>query len=335
MLTFLTGLIASMAHVATGPDHLAAVTPLAIDSRKKSWIIGFSWGLGHTAGMLLIGALFIVFKEFLPIEAISKHSESVIGILLIGIGIWALARMYRRHTHGYIPHVHFHTKPFLYPHIHKHTHPVPLIDDIPVDQLQPEHPHDHHHGPYHHLHGDDSHDRHQHSDEKHEHSHDGHEHSHEKHVPFEVGDTHSHEKHAHLHGVHDHKHDHHHHDHDPDHKHGHAHILDYGHGHAHTGKVKQNAFSAFLIGTVHGFAGFSHLFALLPSLALPTIWASVIYVIAFASGTIFTMVAFAFILGIVAHRSEAKEKLQFLKWFSLTGALLAIAIGVLWIFHPI
>ena len=86
MLTFLTGFIASVAHVATGPDHLAAVTPLAIDSRKKSWMIGFSWGFGHTVGMLLIGALFLVFKEFLPIEAISKHSDTAIGFLLIGIG---------------------------------------------------------------------------------------------------------------------------------------------------------------------------------------------------------------------------------------------------------
>ena len=99
--------------------------------------------------------------------------------------------------------------------------------------------------------------------------------------------------------------------------------------------MKQNAFSAFLIGTVHGFAGFSHLFALLPSLALPSLWASIIYVVAFATGTILTMISFAFILGIVAHRSEAKDKLHFLKWFSFTGAILAIAIGVLWIFNPI
>jgi len=90
MLIFITGFIASMAHVVTGPDHLAAVTPLAIDSRKKSWIIGFSWGLGHTIGMLLIGGLFILFKEFLPVEAISKHSETVIGFLLFCAFIFAI-----------------------------------------------------------------------------------------------------------------------------------------------------------------------------------------------------------------------------------------------------
>lgn len=296
MLTFLTGFVASMAHVATGPDHLAAVTPLAIDSRKKSWIIGFSWGLGHTTGMLLIGILFILFKEVLPIEAISKHSDTVIGFLLIGIGGWALMKRYLQHSHGYKPHGHFHYKPFLYAHIHKHTHP-----STPSASHHHDHGHDHSHD-----HGHDHHDHH------HGHSHDGaHQHDHD----------HSHEGHENAPHqgfvVHD------------------RHPVDYGHGHSHSGIVKQNAFSAFLIGVIHGFAGFSHLFALLPSLALPTIMASVIYITAFASGTILTMVAFAFILGIVAHRSEVKKKEQFLKWFSITGAVMAIAIGILWIFNPI
>jgi hypothetical protein len=119
MLTFLTGFIASVAHVATGPDHLAAVAPLAIDSRKRSWVIGLSWGIGHTLGMMLIGLLFILFKEFLPVEVISKNSDMVIGFLLIGIGSWAIYRTYRRHSHGNKPHTHFHTQPYLYAHVHK------------------------------------------------------------------------------------------------------------------------------------------------------------------------------------------------------------------------
>ena len=237
LLTFLTGFIASVAHVVTGPDHLAAVTPLAIDSRKKSWMVGLSWGLGHTVGMILIGLLYILFKEFLPIEAISKHSDTVIGFLLICIGCLALLRTYKQHRHNDRPHAHFHSNPFLYTHIHKHSHKI-----------------------------------------------------------------------------------------SPD--------VDPEHGHGHTGKVKQNALSALGIGIIHGFAGFSHLFALLPSLALPTVWDSAIYIIAFATGTILTMIFFAFILGIVAFQSAIKNKKVFLKWFTLTGAVLAIAIGFIWIFHP-
>ena len=109
----------------------------------------------------------------------------------------------------------------------------------------------------------------------------------------------------------------------------------HGHEHQPNGTVKQNAFTALSIGIVHGFAGFSHLFALLPSLALPTIWASVIYIVAFASGTIMAMMIFAFLLGIVAFQSVVKDKQVFLKWFTLGGAILAIAIGILWIFNPI
>jgi ABC-type nickel/cobalt efflux system permease component RcnA len=233
MLTFLTGIIASVAHVVTGPDHLAAVTPLAIDSRRKSWAIGLSWGIGHTLGMMLIGLLFILFKEVLPVEAISRHSDTMIGCLLICIGTWAIFRTYRRHSHRNKPHTHFHTRPFLYAHIHRHTH-----DDSPA------------------------------------------------------------------------------------------------HDHTHSETVKQNVFTALFIGTIHGFAGFSHLFALLPSLALPTVWDSVIYLIAFASGTICTMIFFAFLLGMVAFRSVVKDRHLFLKWFTLGGGFLAIAVGILWLIHP-
>ena len=271
MLSFLTGFLASIAHVATGPDHFAAVTPLAIDSRKKSWVIGFSWGFGHTTGMLLIGFLFIFLKDYLPFGLISKHSETIIGFLLIGIGIWSLVRIYHEHSHGYRPHAHFHTKPFLYAHIHKHTHVAPDVE-------KSHHEHSHNHP----------------LDQKHS-----------------SGDIY-------YRGavIHDRR------------------PFDQNHGHEHSGKVKQNVLSAFLIGIFHGFAGFSHLFTLLPSLAFPTFTDSVVYVVAFASGTILTMVTFAFILGIVAHRSVVNDKQQFLKWFSMTGAILAIVIGILWIFHP-
>ena len=48
-LTFpiIAGIIASMLHVISGPDHLAAVMPFAIESKKKAWKIGLFWGFGH------------------------------------------------------------------------------------------------------------------------------------------------------------------------------------------------------------------------------------------------------------------------------------------------
>ncbi len=116
----LAGILASMLHVISGPDHLAAVTPLVIETKRKAWKIGLSWGLGHLAGMLLIGILFLVFKEYIPVEAISEHSEQMVAIVLIGVGFWAFYRIFKaQKTHK---HPHIHTEKEAYIHIHKHEH---------------------------------------------------------------------------------------------------------------------------------------------------------------------------------------------------------------------
>ncbi len=98
-LTFLLGIVASATHVMTGPDHLAAVTPLAIENKKKSWLIGMSWGIGHTTGLLLIGGLFYLFREMFPVKIISEYSEVVVGIILVIIGMWAFYKLLNKNRH--------------------------------------------------------------------------------------------------------------------------------------------------------------------------------------------------------------------------------------------
>ncbi len=93
MIHLIEGIIASSLHVISGPDHLAAVTPIAIESKSKSWLIGFFWGLGHTAGVILIGILFMLFREVIPINKISTYSEQIVGIVLVAIGVWALLKI--------------------------------------------------------------------------------------------------------------------------------------------------------------------------------------------------------------------------------------------------
>lgn len=104
-LPFFAGTAASVLHVVSGPDHLAAVTPLAIETRRKVWRIGLYWGFGHLTGMLLIGVLFLLFKEYIPLEKISEHSEQLVGFVLIAIGVWALISIFYRtkkqHTHSH------------------------------------------------------------------------------------------------------------------------------------------------------------------------------------------------------------------------------------------
>ena len=53
------GCIAAVLHVLMGPDHLAAVAPFAIESKRRAWKIGLFWGLGQVFGMLLIGSLIL------------------------------------------------------------------------------------------------------------------------------------------------------------------------------------------------------------------------------------------------------------------------------------
>lgn len=103
MISFLTGISASVLHVISGPDHLAAVTPLALKSRLKSWLIGLFWGIGHTIGALLIGVLFLFLRDLIPVEIISEHSEQLVGFILIVIGVWALYKLRKVSDHHH-PH---------------------------------------------------------------------------------------------------------------------------------------------------------------------------------------------------------------------------------------
>ena len=116
----LIGIFASILHVWAGPDHLAAVTPLVFDSKKGHWKIGAFWGIGHLTGMLMIGFLFYLFKDFIPIQSISSYSEQIVGVILIGLGIWSFLRIKSEHKHQH-SHPHLHSDEFHdFVHVHEH-----------------------------------------------------------------------------------------------------------------------------------------------------------------------------------------------------------------------
>ncbi len=119
-LPLLSGVIMSIIHVVSGPDHLAAVTPLAISSKKKSWAIGMIWGIGHVLGMLILGVVFILIKDQITIDLISGYGEFIVGFLLIAIGLWALIRLRKNHG-GHQGHIHPHVHDEEV-HIHRHSH---------------------------------------------------------------------------------------------------------------------------------------------------------------------------------------------------------------------
>ena len=115
MLTLLTGAVAGMFHVLSGPDHLAAVAPLAVADRRRGWLAGWTWGLGHTAGVVVVAVLAVLLRDVIPpVDELSAWSERIVGIALIALGFWALRRSTRlqsaAHTHGATQHEHLHVQ---------------------------------------------------------------------------------------------------------------------------------------------------------------------------------------------------------------------------------
>ena len=119
----LVGRLAGGIHVFAGADHLAAVAPLAARGRGVAWRAGFRWGLGHAAGVTIVGAAAIALEDVLPVEALTSWSERVVGVVLIAIGVWAGTRALaalrsdretadhvhdHAHGHGEAPHGHGH-----------------------------------------------------------------------------------------------------------------------------------------------------------------------------------------------------------------------------------
>jgi hypothetical protein len=220
------GLAAGLVHVLSGPDHLVAIAPLAADEDRPHWRAGFQWGLGHTAGVLVVGLLLLLFRELLPIDLISAYSERLVGIALIGVGLWGAYRATRlqvhRHDHGAV-----------------HAH-VKTSDTAPKAV-------------------------------EHERQH----------------------RHPHL------------------------------HGHARTR-------ASFAMGLLHGLAGTSHLFGVLPALALPTRIDAGMYLSGFGVGAVAAMTAFAALVGVVAGGAE-RRSLDAYRGMLYACSFSALLVGGFWL----
>ncbi len=104
---------------ALDTDHLVAVA--AIVSERKSMLssslVGALWGIGHTASLLAVGLILLLFHIQLP-ASFSQFMEFVVAIMLVFLGIMAIWKVVRAdsihiHQHKHDGHTHAH------PHIHK------------------------------------------------------------------------------------------------------------------------------------------------------------------------------------------------------------------------
>ena len=99
MIAAITGFLAGTIHVWSGPDHLAAIAPLAVRKQRRGWLPGARWGLGHSAGVAVVGLLSLWLRDLLPVNLLSTWGERLVGVMLFGIGLWALRKALTIHAH--------------------------------------------------------------------------------------------------------------------------------------------------------------------------------------------------------------------------------------------
>ena len=219
MLTpLLAGVAAGALHALSGPDHLAAITPLSISEERGAWRVGLRWGLGHAAGVAVVGVLLLTFHQFLDLDRFSFWSERLVGVVLIGLGIWGLRQAGSKWVHS-----------------HRHEH-----DD----------------GSHAHIHF---------------------------HPPRQAESPNAHD-------------------------------------HSHT---------AFAVGLLHGFAGTTHLFGLIPALALPTQFAAV-YLGGYGVGNLLAMGGFAWLVGWAGARLS-DSGVRAYRFVLAAFSVAAIGVGVAWL----
>jgi ABC-type nickel/cobalt efflux system permease component RcnA len=132
IVALIGGWIAGMLHVWSGPDHLAAIAPLAARRPRRAWVSGARWGFGHSAGVAAVGLLSLWLRDLLPVNLLSSWGERLVGVMLFGIGLWGLRKAFNKKVHSHEHqhdgerhlHVHVHSKhvPHQRAEAHGHSH---------------------------------------------------------------------------------------------------------------------------------------------------------------------------------------------------------------------
>jgi ABC-type nickel/cobalt efflux system permease component RcnA len=113
LVTLLTAVVLGFIH-ALEVDHMVAVT--AFVSRRPALAVaarfGFRWGLGHTLAVLAAGTVLLV-TGLRWSERYERLAETLVGLMLVGVGLWAIRATRNLHLHppaehGDHAHLHMH-----------------------------------------------------------------------------------------------------------------------------------------------------------------------------------------------------------------------------------
>ena len=118
LISTLTGFAAGAVHVVSGADHMVAMAPSAISKPKVALIDGLAWGIGHSAGVLILSVLGILAKDLVNIELMSSYAEFLVGISLLIVGLLAIRTSLRVNIHM---HQHMHGEENTHNHFHFHS----------------------------------------------------------------------------------------------------------------------------------------------------------------------------------------------------------------------
>ena len=118
LISTLTGFAAGAIHVVSGADHMVAMAPSAIRKPRVALINGLAWGIGHSAGVLILSIMGILAKDLINIELMSSYAEFLVGISLLIVGLLAIRTSLRVNIHM---HQHMHGKENTHNHFHFHS----------------------------------------------------------------------------------------------------------------------------------------------------------------------------------------------------------------------
>jgi ABC-type nickel/cobalt efflux system permease component RcnA len=102
---------------ATEVDHIVAVSTIVSEQRNilRSALVGGLWGIGHTAALLVVGAIVLALRINIP-ESVSTWLEFGVALMIIALGASAVVRALRKrsrvhmhqHSHDDVSHIHIH-----------------------------------------------------------------------------------------------------------------------------------------------------------------------------------------------------------------------------------
>ncbi|HEY0081276.1 MAG TPA: hypothetical protein VGB61_00690 [Pyrinomonadaceae bacterium] len=138
------GLVFGLKH-ATEVDHVVAVSNIVSEQRKlwRAALVGGLWGVGHTASLVIVGAVVLVLRVAIS-ERVAQGLEFGVALMIIGLGVATFARSLRarrarvhlhRHRHDELQHAHVHFHDAATGHVETiapHSHAVARIGLKPL-----------------------------------------------------------------------------------------------------------------------------------------------------------------------------------------------------------